>query len=99
MVKKIFAGSGDFWNKIVVSSADPTAVALTAKGFVSLGIVQAIFGVLPLLGFHPSFDLNGVGDQIYTVTYSVLSAVSGIVAVVGAVRKAWLYFFPAPASE
>lgn len=95
MIKNIFAKSHPFWSWLLASSSNPDQVALTAKGLVSLGAVQAIFGLLPLIGLHPGFDLNGLGDQLYAVTYSVFSAVAALAALVGAIRKAWVFFFPA----
>lgn len=93
MLNKIFAKSHILLNWLVISSSDPQAVAMTAKGLMSLGAVQAIFGMLPFLGFHPTFDLNSLGDQIYAITYGTLTAVSGIMLVVGGLRKVWNYFF------
>lgn len=99
MLNKIFSKSHDFLNWLVVSSSDPQTVAMTAKGLMSLGAVQAIFGLLPFFGFHPTFDLNGLGDQIYAFTYGGLTAVSGIVTAIGAGRKVWNWFFGYQASS
>lgn len=89
LMQKIFAGSHAFWNWLVVSSSDPTQVALTVKGLTSLGITQAVFAMLPLLGLHPSFDLNTLGDQLYTLVYGGLVAVSTVVTVYAAFMKVY----------
>ena len=86
-MQKVFANSHAFWNWLVTSSSDPTQLALTAKGLMSLGTVQAIFAMLPMIGIHPSFDLNGLGDQIYTVVYAGASAISAIAIFVGGAEK------------
>jgi hypothetical protein len=65
MVKIVFANSSRFWNWVVVSSADPASLALTVKGFFSLTIVQTLFGLLPLIGIHPTFTLDVVGADGY----------------------------------
>lgn len=99
MINKIFSGSHALWNWVVTSSADPNQVALTVKGFLSLGVVQTIFSLLPLVGIHPSFDLNGLGDQVYTVVYGGLSLITGGIGFVGALRKLLYTFFGTPATQ
>lgn len=81
-------------NWILLSSQSPSEAALTAKGLLSFGVVQVVFNnLLPLLGVHPSFDLNTLGDAIYSVVFSVLNLVSAAAALMGIVRKVWYTFF------
>lgn len=80
------------------SSADPQAVALTVKGVVSLTLVQTLFGLLPMVGVHPSFSLGDLGDALYTVVYGGLSIVSAAMAIWGAIRKLVLAFHTPPAT-
>lgn len=89
MIKKIFANSHAIWNWIVVSSADPTQVALTVKGLI-VGIPAIALQILPLLGFHPGFDLNSLGDGAYSVVLTFFTLVGGGMAFFGAVRKFYL---------
>lgn len=93
-MQKAFAKSGAFWNWLVRSSADPQSVGMTVKGLTTLGAVQFLFSVLGMFGIHPSFDLNSLGDALYTVTYGGLTLVAAIVAFLGALRKAWNTLFP-----
>lgn len=90
----MFKNSGTFWNWFVVSSADANSVALTVKGFTSLAVVQAGFSLLGVLGYHPAFDLNGLGDALYAVVYGGLSAVSAALGTYGALRKLYLLIVP-----
>lgn len=75
---------------LVTSSADPTKVALTVKGF--LGTVASIIVMVSPL-FHlkiGSDDLNGVVDgvvQFITVAFGLVSATATIV---GFIRKIYL---------
>ncbi len=79
-----------FFDWLLKSSSDPSEVALTAKGLVGLGIVQGVFALLPSVGIHPSFDLNTLGDVIYSVVNAVLTAIAGIATLIGVIRKVYL---------
>ncbi len=85
-----------FFNWLVKSSADPSQVALTVKGLVSLGVVQGIFALLPSIGLHPTFSLDTLGNAVYSLIDGVLSLVAAIVSLVGIVRKVILTFKPVP---
>lgn len=78
-----------FFVWLVQSSSDPNKVALTVKAVFSLGVIQGIFALLPSLGIHPTFDLNTVGDSIYSIVYTGLNGVAAIAVFIGAVRKVW----------
>ena len=88
MIKKLFSSSGVFWNWLVVSSSNPSQVALTVKGVFSLAVVQGVFALLPSVGIHPSFSLSDVQGGAYSLAYTGLTAVAGVVTFYGVVRKA-----------
>jgi hypothetical protein len=88
MIKKIFTNSGKFWNWLVVSSVDPSSVALSIQGILSMTIVQTLFGLLPMIGIHPSFTLAGLSAGITSFIYTVATIVSSLVTLYGLLRKA-----------
>ena len=88
MIKKIFSASSTFWNWLVVSSANPQAVALTVQGIFSMTVVQTIFGLLPFVGIHPTFTLAMASAGVVNIIYTVASIVTGLVTLYGLFRKA-----------
>jgi len=78
-----------FWIWLVVSSGDPSQVALTVKGFFSLTVVQAIFNILPVFGIHPAFTLDVLGTDAYSAVFSILTVLSSLVTAYGAIIKVW----------
>lgn len=88
MVKKIFANSGKFWNWLVVSSVDPSSVALSIQGILSMTIVQTLFGLLPMIGIHPTFTLAGLSSGITSAIYTIATLVTSLVTLYGLFRKA-----------
>ncbi len=50
--------------------------------------MQTLFGLLPLIGIHPTFTLDVVGANAYTVVYSVATAITSLVTAYGILRKA-----------
>lgn len=99
MIKNIFASSGKFWNWLVVSSSDPSSVALTVKGVFSLAVVQGIFALLPLVGVHPTFSLTDLSDGVSNLVYTGLTTIAGAVSVYGIIRKAIVTMKPAPSQS
>lgn len=98
MIKNIFASSGKFWNWLVVSSSDPSSVALTVKGVFSLAVVQGIFALLPLVGIHPTFSLTDLSDGASNLVYTGLTTIAGAVSVYGLIRKG-IMTLKAPAED
>lgn len=93
-MNKVFSDANKFWNWLIVSSANPNQVSLTIRSFFQLGAVQAIFAFLPVIGIHPTFDLNTFGDVVATVVDYGLSAILSIRMLIGAVRKIVNFFVP-----
>jgi hypothetical protein len=99
MIKNIFAGSGKFWNWLVVSSVDPSSVALSIQGIFSMTIVQTLFGLLPMIGIHPTFTLAMLSSGVTSAIYTIATIVTSLVTLYGLLRKAIVYFHnlvPAP---
>lgn len=87
-MKSILTTLGKIWSWIIFSSANPDKISLTIRGLASMGVVQVVFNqVLPLLGFHPAFDLNTFADAIASVVYWAAMVISGLVGAIGALRK------------
>lgn len=76
-----------FWNWLVKSSADPTSVALTAKGLIS-----TVIPVLMVFVHNP--NLNNLPDEIYSLVIGLFGAYSAIAIVIGIVRKIALSLNP-----
>jgi hypothetical protein len=101
MIKKVFANSGKFLNWLVVSSVDPSSVALSIQGILSMTIVQTLFGLLPMIGIHPTFTLAMLSSGITSAIYTVATIVTSLVTLYGLLRKAIVSIHglvPAPAS-
>jgi hypothetical protein len=88
MIKKIFANSGKFWNWLVVSSVDPSSVALSIQGIFSMTIVQTLFGLLPVIGIHPTFTLSTLNLDVTNTIYSIATIVTSLVTLYALLRKA-----------
>lgn len=88
MIKNIFANSSRFWNWLVVSSVDPSSVALTVQGIFSSTIVQTIFGLLPYVGIHPTFTLAILSSGVVSAIYTIATIVTGVVTLYALFRKA-----------
>jgi hypothetical protein len=88
MLKSIFANSGKFWNWLVVSSVDPSSVALSIQGIFSMTIVQTLFGLLPVIGIHPTFTLAMLSAGITSAIYTIATIVTSLVTLYGLLRKA-----------
>jgi hypothetical protein len=75
---------------IVVSSADPSQVALTIKG----GLVFLVPAAMALSGLtHINVgqdQLNMLIDGLASVVQAVLTVVSAVMVFVGMVRKLWI---------
>lgn len=100
MLKKVFANSGAFWNWLVVSSVDPSSVALSIQGILSMTIVQTLFGLLPAIGIHPSFTLSTLSAGLVSAIYTIATIVTSFVTLYGLLRKAIVSIHglvPAPA--
>jgi hypothetical protein len=101
MIKKVFANSSKFWNWLVVSSVDPASVALSIQGVLSMAIVQTLFGLLPVIGIHPTFTLAMLSSGITSAIYTVATIVTSLVTLYGLFRKAIVSIHglvPAPVS-
>lgn len=88
MVKNIFANSSRFWNWLVVSSVDPSSVALSIQGILSMTIVQTLFGLLPVIGIHPTFTLAMLSSGVTSAIYTIATIVTSLVTLYGLFRKA-----------
>ena len=88
----LLSQAGSFWQWLLASSADPTKAALTVQGFFSIAAVQTIFTLLGYVGIHPTFTLALVGQDAYTIVYSVLMAISFLATAYGLLRK-WIINF------
>lgn len=100
MIKKIFANSSEFWNWLVVSSVDPASVALTVQGVLSMTIVQTLFGLLPVIGIHPTFTLAMLSSGVTSAIYTIATIVTSLVTLYALFRKAIVTIHglvPAPA--
>lgn len=76
----------------MVSSADSTQIALTAKGLVT--------SVLPLvMTFIHAPNLSTLPNDIYTAIVAFFSLVSGVMVLFGAIRKIALTFVPEPPKQ
>lgn len=74
-----------FWNWLVKSSADPSEVALTAKGLIS--------SLLPiLLVFVHNPNLTNLPDDVYTVIVALFTVYSAVSIVVGIARKIFIEY-------
>jgi hypothetical protein len=101
MIKNIFASSGTFWNWLVVSSVDPSSVALSIQGIFSMTIVQTLFGLLPMIGIHPAFTLAMLSSGVTSAIYTIATIVTSLVTLYGLLRKAIVTIHglvPAPAA-
>jgi hypothetical protein len=87
-IKKVFANSGAFFNWLVVSSVDPSSVALSIQGIFSMTIVQTLFGLLPVIGIHPTFTLSMLSFGVTNAIYTVATIVTSLVTLYGLFRKA-----------
>ena len=76
-----------FWNWLCKSSADPTQVALTAKG-----VISAVIPVLMVFVHNP--NLNDLPDEIYTLVVALFAVYSSLAVVFGLARKIYLSFQP-----
>ena len=88
MIKIIFANSSKFWNWLIVSSVDPSSVALSIQGIFSLSIVQTLFGLLPVIGIHPTFTLAMLSSGVSSAIYTISTIVTSLVTLYGLFRKA-----------
>lgn len=79
-MNKVFANSSKLWNWLVVSSADPTQVALTVKGWVATIIPAAM-----LVIHNP--NLSDLPNDVYSFIMAALVVVSALVTLWGFVRK------------
>jgi hypothetical protein len=75
---------------IVVSSADPSEVALTIKG-VLVGLVPYAISAAGLAHLNVGSDqINAIISGLATVVQDVLAAISAIMMFYGMVRKLWI---------
>lgn len=80
----------NLWNWLVKSSADPTQVALTAKGLVS-----SLIPLLMLFVHTPS--LSNLPDEIYTLILALFTVYSAGAVLFGLARKVYISFvIPTP---
>jgi len=87
-IKTIFTNSSKFWNWLAVSSVDPASYALTAQGIFSMTIVQTLFGLLPVIGIHPTFTPAMLSSGVTSAIYTAATIVTSIVTLYGLFRKA-----------
>jgi hypothetical protein len=72
-----------FWNWLVKSSADPTQVALTAKG-----IISTVVPVLLVFVHNP--NLSSLPDDVYSLIVAAFGVYSAIAIVFGLARKIYI---------
>jgi hypothetical protein len=87
MFTKVFQAESRFWNWLVVSSSDPSKVALTVKGLTGTAV-----GLLAFVVHGP--DLSSVPADVYTVILDAFTLFSALLATIGAIRKVWNTIFP-----
>lgn len=85
-IQKVFTGANGFWNWLVVSSADPTNVALTVKGVIT-AIIPYAMTYLPYLGVHVSLNVATLSNAAYTTVFAFFAVSSAAMTLYGAVRK------------
>lgn len=85
-ITKVFSSSSNFMNWLVVSSADPTSVALTVKGVLTALIPYAMT-YLPYLGIHVALNLATLPNDAYTLVFAFFAVASAAMTLYGAVRK------------
>lgn len=75
--------------KLLGSSVDPAKLSLTIKGIL-LGIVAVVTPLLIAAGYDvASVDLNGLVEAIINGVQAIVLAVSALMTVWGAIRKAY----------
>lgn len=87
----MFKNDSKIWNWLVVSSADPSAVALTVKGWVS-----TIIPVLMIVIHNP--NLSDLPNEIYAAIVAVFGIISAVTTAYGLIRKIILSFQPPAAT-
>lgn len=81
-----------FWNWLVLSSADPSQAALTAKGMITFAIPVLMY-LVPIFHFHVTPDnLNTLPGTIYDLVFWVFTTAASLMTVLGIFRKLWLTF-------
>ena len=81
-----------FWNWLATSSADPSEVALTVKGYMT-----SIVPVLMFVIHNPS--LSDLPNDVYALVLGVFAVYSAVAVVVGIVRKLYNTFKPQAAQN
>lgn len=78
-----------FFEWLVFSSSDASAVSMTVKGFL-LGLVPLVAVLLGVAHIKVGSDqLSAAVDGIVSLLQAVLAVVSAVVFLVGVVRKLW----------
>ena len=73
-------------NKLFASSVNPEKLSLTLKGAVPLVVI-----LLALSGFNSSeLALNQVVDSGVNIIGMIAALITGVIALIGAVRKFWV---------
>ena len=86
MVSKLGNWFEGFMQWLVLSSADPTKVALTVKGVVALA-VPYLMTYLPMLGVKVSLGFSSLPNDIYSSLYFLFVAVGAASTAYGFIRK------------
>lgn len=86
-----------FWNWLAKSSADPNAVALSVKGYITLTITGLLY-ISPLLHLNlGQAQLTTIGDSIIQIIVVGAGIVSAVVTIMGLARKVYLtWIHPQP---
>lgn len=78
------------WDWLVTSSADPSKLALTVKGFLGMAATFLVF-VSPILHLHLGDEqVTAVSDLVVQIVVVLAGIVSAIATLLGLARKIYL---------